>query len=211
MSDPKVTRAAVYARISSEDEVQILSNQLDNLRRYCEERGFSLSETDVYSEVASGTAEKQARLNDLLSAATKRTRPFDLVVFTSLSRMTRGGVEAALYVLRRLEVSGVGWHIIEQPSLNFDSTTPSLAKDIVLAVLTAIDKDYRSRIARATKAAYTRRLNLAKAAGEKVRWGRPPGAKDRKNRKRREERGPPGSSRAGDGRTMVPLVGVDQR
>jgi DNA invertase Pin-like site-specific DNA recombinase len=171
-----MVRAAAYARVSADDEGSILSNQLEALRDYCAAKGFELVE--VFQEVASGTTDKQARLNDLLSQASKRTRSFDIVVFTSLSRMTRGGVEAALYTLHRLERSGVGWHFTEQPVLNCDSATPKLAKDIVLAVLAAIDEDYRARISRATRSAYQKRKNLAEAAGQRVRWGRPPGSKN---------------------------------
>jgi DNA invertase Pin-like site-specific DNA recombinase len=173
------TRAAIYCRTSREDEWKIHENQVENARRYCIDKGFVLTDDCVFEEVVSGTLDKQARLNLLLEAASKRNRSFDVVVFTSISRMTRGGIEAAPYTLHRLENSGVGWNFVEQPILNFDSTSPKLAKDIVLAVLTAIDEDYRSRIARATRAAYVKRKNLALASGEKVRWGRPPGAKNK--------------------------------
>jgi DNA invertase Pin-like site-specific DNA recombinase len=198
-----IVRAAAYARISDDSEETILENQLEGVRSYCRDKGFELREDNIYSEVATGTAEKQARLNDMLSAASKRNRAFDLVVFPSLSRMTRGGVEAALYVLRRLEQSGVGWHILEQPTLNFDSTTPKLVKDILLSVLAAIDEDYRARIRRATRAAYQKRKNLL-APGEKIRWGRPPGSKNRK-------RGPPGSTSDRGGINIAPISGGANR
>ncbi|EQD56649.1 Resolvase domain protein, partial [mine drainage metagenome] len=131
-----------------------LENQLENARRHCLERGLVLAEENVLTELATGTADRQVRLNGLLERASQPGRSFDLVVFTSLSRMTRGGVEAALYTLHRLESAGVGWHFVEQPILDFESTTPKLAKDIVLAVLAAIDEDYRRRISLATKAAF---------------------------------------------------------
>ena len=189
MSGPP--RAAIYARISRPDESEtyvgpdgrrgqpILENQVDGLRSYCKERGFLLSPGAEYVEIASGDGTRPVFDRLLHDVALQRGRPFDLVVFTALSRMTRGGIEAALHVLRVLEANGVGWHLIEQPVLNNDANTPPLAKDIILAVLSAVDRDYRRRISAATKGAYAKRKSLAEARGEKVRWGRPPGSKTR--------------------------------
>jgi DNA invertase Pin-like site-specific DNA recombinase len=164
------TRVAIYARVSRPDEREILVNQVRALREFCNSRRFVISRT--YSEVVSGASDGHSALNDLLSQASlRRGRPFDGVVFTSLSRVTRGGVGSALEILRRLEQSGCSWWFTDQPILDFDSSTPKLAKDILLAVIAAVDEDYRSRISRATKAAYQRRKNLA--GGGPVRWGRP--------------------------------------
>lgn len=169
-------RAAIYARVSRPDEATeaspILQNQVVALRSHVVERGYLPG--PEYVEIASGGTTNRVAFNRLLhDAALERGRPFDLVVFASLARMTRGGVAAALDVLRRLDAVGVGWVFLEQPVLNFDSTTPKLARDIVLAVLAAVDEDYRARISRATKAAFARKAALARAAGERPVWGRP--------------------------------------
>lgn len=162
-------KAAVYARISRPDETAILENEIRNAEEYVAAKGWELSW--VYKEIASGVPEKQAQLSQLRKDA-HRGR-FEVVVFTTLSRMTRGGIEAALYVLKDLERAGVGWHFVEQPMLNFDAGMPKMARDIILGVLAAVDEEYRRRISEATKAAYARRRALADARGEKPRWGRP--------------------------------------
>jgi DNA invertase Pin-like site-specific DNA recombinase len=162
-------KAAVYARVSRPDEESILANEVKNAEEYVAAKGWEL--WWVYKEVASGVPEKQAQLSRLRKDA-HRGR-FDVVVFTTLSRMTRGGIEAALYILKDLERAGVGWHFVEQPVLNFDAGMPKLARDIILGVLAAVDEDYRRRISDATKAAYTRRRALAEARGDRLRWGRP--------------------------------------
>jgi DNA invertase Pin-like site-specific DNA recombinase len=167
----QIVRAAVYARVSRPDEADILTNQIRGARNYCERHGFELTEDHVFQEVASGGKSNRPALNGVLEVAERGK--VDLVVFTSLSRVTRGGIEAAMYVLGRLERAKVGWHFVEQPILNFDSTTPQLAKDIMLAVMAAVDKDYRARISVHTKAAFQRRKNLAVARGEPLKWGRP--------------------------------------
>lgn len=166
------TRVGIYSRVSRPDEADILANQVTALKGYCESRGFVV--TREFSEVASGGADNRSALNELLSEASlRRGRPFDGVVFTSLSRVTRGEVGAALEILRRLEQSGCSWWFVDTPLLDFDSTTPKLAKDIILAVIAAVDEDYRARISRATKAAYQRKKNFS--GGGPVKWGRPRG------------------------------------
>lgn len=165
-------RAALYARVSRPDEKDILENQLLSLRDYINSRGFSPG--GEYVDIASGGSSDRRDFNRLMEEASHpQKRPFDLVVFTSLSRMTRGGIAAALDTLRVLKRHEVGWAFIDQPVLNNDSATPKLARDIILAVLAAVDEDYRARISKATRAAFARRRALAEANGEKVKWGRP--------------------------------------
>lgn len=180
-------RVATYARISRPDERFILFNQVRALRDYCASRGFRI--VREFTEIASGASDGRSALNDLLSKASlRRGRPFDGVVFTSLSRVTRGGVGSALEILRRLEKADCNWWFVEQPILDFDSSTPKLAKDIILSVIAAVDEDYRLRISRATKAAYQRKKNLA--AGDRVKWGRPRRDSNRGVRDTVRRRGP---------------------
>ncbi len=162
-------RAIGYARISRPDERDILANQVAAIRAHAVSLGLELEA--VLEETASGGKDDRIAFNDLLARVEGRGGP-KLVIFTSLSRMTRGGVASALYVLNRLERAGVGWHFTDQAVLNFDATTPKLAKDIVLAVLAAIDEDYRRTISAKTKAAYAKRKALAKAQGTSFTWGK---------------------------------------
>jgi DNA invertase Pin-like site-specific DNA recombinase len=179
--------AAIYTRISNRDEADILKNQLSNAKTYCLTRRLHVAR--IYQEIASGTLKTQSALNELLHDAHRRE--FDVVVFTSLSRMTREGIAGALYTLDRLKRAGVGWAFVEQPMLNYDADTPPLVRDVLLSVLAAVDEDYRRRISASTKRAYQQRLNLANGAGERVRWGRPKGSRDKKPR---VKRGPPRSA-----------------
>jgi DNA invertase Pin-like site-specific DNA recombinase len=166
MSPSLDIKTAAYARVSRRDEQPILDNQIATIRGYCIDKGLDLGDR-LYSEVVSGGKENRVALNDLLSIVERRGGP-KLVVFTSLSRMTRGGIGSALYILKRLERAGVGWHFTDQPILNYDSGTPPLARDIILAVLAAVDEDYRRNISAKTTAALAARKNLG------IRLGRPP-------------------------------------
>jgi DNA invertase Pin-like site-specific DNA recombinase len=167
-----MTRAAIYARVSRPDEKDILQNQLRACEAYCVSRAYDV--TRRYTEIVSGAKDDRAAMNDLLREATTIPRPFDVVVVTSLSRLTRKGIESALYYLYRFDQARVKWAFVEQPILSSESDAPDLAKDVLFAVLAAIDKDFRSRIQKHTKAAYARKKALAEARGEKVRWGRHP-------------------------------------
>ncbi len=155
-----------YLRISQEDEKDILENQRRETHR--EALALGQGEPVVYEEIESGGKDNRSQFDRLF----KEMRRGDVVVFTSLSRMTRGGVGTAFDFLRRLEMAGVGWRFTEQPVLNFDSATPKMVRDIVLSVLAAVDEEYRERISRATKAAHARRKALADATGSELKWGK---------------------------------------
>ena len=158
--------ARIYLRISRPDEAQIL----ENLRINAMAHSIALGHPNprVYDETASGGDEDRPGLGKLLH----ELRHGDVVIFQSLSRMTRGGIGAALDILRQIERRGAGWHFIDQPVLDWDACTPKLVRDIILAVFAAIDEDYRLRIGNATRAAYARQKALAEATGATMRWGK---------------------------------------
>ena len=168
--------ARIYLRISRADEAPILANQRRSALEYVIRIGLTVEAVKVYEDTASGGTEDRPGFNDLM----RDVRAGDLVLFTSLSRMTRGGVRAAFGILDRLRARGVGWHFVEQPILNFDAQTNPLVRDVILAVLTAVDEDYRRNISVKTGA----RMARKKAAGWRGK-GRKPGARDRGPRKRR--------------------------
>src|SRR5438093_7675345 len=102
MSDPvtarrAVLRAATFNRISHTSEADILANQKKDTRDYVEDRGWRL--VQEYEEVQTSKGITPV-LEEVLQAAEKKE--FDVVVFTALSRMTRGGTKFGLTILERL-------------------------------------------------------------------------------------------------------------
>lgn len=168
--------ARIYLRVSRADESMILENQRSAALGHAAGLGFY--SPIVYDETASGGDAERPGLGMML----RQLRSGDLVIFTSLSRMTRGGIGAALDILHQIERIGAGWHFVEQPNLNWDSKTPKLARDILLGIFAAIDEDYRRRISEATKNAFQRRKNL----GSTGKWGKR--GPDRKKRSPRRKR-----------------------
>jgi DNA invertase Pin-like site-specific DNA recombinase len=172
-----VTRAAIYARVSRPDESSaeggepILENQLRDLRELAARRSYEV--TKEYVEIASGNDSTRAGLSALLHDAALARRPFDVVLFRSLSRVTRKGTLGALEILRVLEGAGVSWRFLETPILDSAEDTSPLARNVLLAVIAELDRDYRERISRSTKASYQRRKQLSVATGQPLKWGRP--------------------------------------
>jgi len=157
-------KAAIYVRVSRPIGGESLQDQLDNAQKYVGGKDWTL--VRVFRDGSSGESGDRPGISDLQEEAGRGV--FDIVVFTSLSRMARGGVGSALHILRHLERAGIEWHFVEQPVLNFDSTTLKHTKDVLRAILVAVDEDYRRRISERTKAALARRKSLG------IRLGRPP-------------------------------------
>lgn len=155
----------IYLRVSQEDEKTIFDNQRVALLQEAE-RLAPGKPPAIYEDFGrSGADADRPGLGKLL----KESRPGDLVLFTSLSRMTRGGVGAAWDILRQLDRMRVYYHFTEQPILNNDAETPQLVRSIVQAVMAAVDEDYRRRISVATRAALARRKALGmKLGGRKL-------------------------------------------
>ncbi len=158
----------IYLRVSQEDEAPIFENQKVELLKEADAVSPGVPPV-IYEDFAqSGADEDRPGLGKMLHEARRN----DVILFTSLSRMTRGGVGASFDILRQLDRMGVYYHFTELPILNSDAKTPKLVKDLVQAVFAAIDEDYRRRISVATKAAYARRKALAEANGDAFEWGR---------------------------------------
>src|SRR4030095_16171178 len=76
-------RAAVYARVSTSD--QTCENQLLELRRYCEARGWRA--TEYVDTGISGSKDRRPALDALLTDAKRRR--FDVLVCWRLDRLGR--------------------------------------------------------------------------------------------------------------------------
>src|SRR5271170_1089453 len=109
-------KAAIYTRVSTAD--QNVGMQLDELRTYCERRGFEVADEYVDSAV-SGAKESRPALNRLLADA--RRRRFDAVLVYRYDRFARS--------LRQLvnalgEFDALGIHFISLHE-GVDTSTPS--------------------------------------------------------------------------------------
>jgi DNA invertase Pin-like site-specific DNA recombinase len=148
-------RAAIYARVSTLE--QDCNNQLIELRRYVEARGWTAVE--YVDRGVSGTKDKRPALDAMLRDAKRRR--FDVVVCWRLDRLGRN-LKHLITLLDELQALGVAFVSLAE---GIDATTP--AGKLQMHILGAIAEFERERIRERVLAG----LQRAKAQGKRL--GRP--------------------------------------
>jgi len=149
------THAAIYARVSTFDQEP--ENQLQELRRYAEARGWTA--TEFVDRGISGAKDKRPALDALLKDAKRRR--FDVVVCWRLDRLGRN-LRHLVTVIEDLNALGVAFVSLGE---GIDCTTP--AGRLQLHVLAALAEFERARIQERVRA------GLARARAQGIRLGRP--------------------------------------
>jgi DNA invertase Pin-like site-specific DNA recombinase len=148
-------RAAVYARVSTTE--QTVDNQLLELRRYAESRGWTAKE---YVDVGvSGAKDRRPALDAMLSDAKRRR--FDVVVVWRLDRLGRN-LKHLITLLEELQALGIAFVSLAE---GIDATTP--AGKLQMHILGAIAEFERGRIRERVVA------GLQRARTQGKRLGRP--------------------------------------
>jgi DNA invertase Pin-like site-specific DNA recombinase len=147
--------AAIYARVSTFDQEP--ENQLQELRRYVEARGWTAVE--YVDRGVSGAKDRRPALDQLLADAKRRR--FDVLVCWRLDRLGRS-LKHLISLLDELQSLGVAFVSLAE---GIDATTP--AGKLQMHILGAIAEFERGRIVERVRVGLTR----AKAQG--VRLGRP--------------------------------------
>ena len=148
-------RCALYARVSTTD--QTCDNQLIELRRYVEARGWTA--TEFVDSGVSGATHKRPALDALLKDAKRRR--FDVVVIWKLDRLGRS-LKHLLFLVEELQALGIALVSLGE---SIDATTP--AGRLQFHVLSAVAQFERDRIRERVVA------GLQRARAQGVRLGRP--------------------------------------
>ena len=156
MATSRPHRAAVYVRVSTHE--QEVENQLGELRKYVEARGWEARE--YVDEGVSGAVEQRPALDELLRDAKRRR--FDVLVCWRLDRLGRS-LKHLITLLDDLQVLGVAFVSLAE---GIDATTP--AGKLQMHILGAISEFERARCAERVRA------GLARVRREGRRLGRPP-------------------------------------
>jgi DNA invertase Pin-like site-specific DNA recombinase len=127
-------KAAIYARVSTVDQEP--ENQLQELRRYVEARGWTAVE--YVDRGVSGAKDKRPAL-DTLSADARRRR-FDVLVCWRLDRLGRN-LKHLVTLLEELQALGIAFISLGE---GIDCTTP--AGKLQLHILAALAEFERARI-----------------------------------------------------------------
>jgi DNA invertase Pin-like site-specific DNA recombinase len=150
-------KAAVYARVSTSNGSQTCENQLLELRRYCEARGWAVYAE--YTDEMSGAKDRRPGLDRLLLEA-RRAR-FQVVVCWALDRIGRD-LKHLLAVLEDLQSLNTPFVSLKE-GLDLGSASGRLQ----LAILAALSQFERERLKERTIAG----LQRARAQGKRL--GRP--------------------------------------
>ena len=148
-------RAAVYARVSTFD--QEAENQLQELRRYVDARGWT--GTEYIDKGVSGAKDSRPALDTLVRDA--RRRKFDTLIVWRLDRLGRN-LKHLVTLLEELQAMGVAFVSLHE---GIDATTP--AGKLQMHILGAIAEFERARMAERVMA------GLARARAQGRRLGRP--------------------------------------
>ncbi|MHB8503153.1 MAG: recombinase family protein [Candidatus Acidiferrales bacterium] len=156
MTEPKVKRAALYARVSTVDKGQDPEMQLRELRAHAQKQGWQVI-TELVDQVSS--AKTRPNLELLLKAADQKQ--FDVLLVWKFDRVARSSLELCTILerLRAVQVSFIS--LTEQ----LDTDTP--AGKLVFTVLGAVAEMERSLIRERVRA------GLRNAAAHGRRGGRP--------------------------------------
>ena len=154
-------KAAIYARVSTLDQEP--ENQLQELRRYAQARGWTAVE--YVDRGVSGAKDRRPALDQLLADAKRRR--FDVVVCWRLDRLGRN-LKHLITLLDELQALGVAFVSLAE---GIDATTP--AGKLQMHILGAIAEFERERIRERVLA------GLQRARTQGKRLGRPRPGPDR--------------------------------
>jgi len=168
-SNPVSVKAALYARVSTDDGRQTVANQVRQLRELAVAREFEIFRE--YTDEETGASPSRTAFLALLRDA--RLRRFRVLLITDLDRLTREGAAAGFAHLAELDRYGVRVVSLGQGWLDYDpriDEDPELRemRNIQTAVALTWAALERQKISRRTKA------GLERARGEGKRLGRKP-------------------------------------
>jgi DNA invertase Pin-like site-specific DNA recombinase len=162
MTKPKKLRAAIYARVSTTDKGQDPENQLQELRRWCKQQGYTVFAEYVDKESGRKGAGDRAQFRQMFDDAAKNQ--FDILIVWALDRLTREGLAQTVHYLRKLDTFGVGFHSYSEPML---STRDEMVRDILIGVFSALAKVEAVKLSERTKAGLARVKKEGKVLGRR--------------------------------------------
>ncbi len=167
----KIYHAALYARISSEDErkreCESMENQVKLLRDYvgsCED----IAEYDLYMDRAvTGTMFDRPEFNRMV--ADMRAGKFDCVIVKDLSRLGRNYLEAGNYLESIFPIFGIRFISITD---HYDSLTAKASEDgLIVPLKNLINEAYAKDISKKVKSSLDAMKRQGKYTAEKLPYG----------------------------------------
>ncbi len=165
ISTGQPVRAAIYARTSTDDGRQDLSNQTRELHAYAERMGWTI--VAEFHDQVSGRRADRPQLQAAMEAG--RKRKFDVLLFWSLDRLSRQGVLPTLLLLNQLSQNGVKYRSLQEQWID----SLGAFSDAIIGILATVAKFEADRMSNRVRSGLAR----AKAQGKVL--GRPKAIVDR--------------------------------
>ena len=149
----------IYARVSTRDGRQDVSNQLLQLHQFAAKQGWTVLPEHVYIDHETGKTSDRDQFQRMFQDAAQRR--FDILLFWALDRLSREGAYQTLTHLNWLTSYGIAWRSFTEQYL--DST--GLFRDAVISILAVIARQERVRISERTRAGLDRARRQGKRLG----------------------------------------------
>lgn len=160
-------KAALYARVSTENKGQTVEQQLEPMVKHCRAQGW---EYEAFTDYASGAKDSRPQLDVMMQRL--RSKEFDAVLVLRLDRLGRS-LQHLLQLIQEFRNLKIRFISLTQ---GFDTETPQ--GRFFLQVIGAVAEFERELI----RERINDKLKVLKEKG--VKLGRPLGAKDKKKRKK---------------------------
>ena len=155
-----MTKAAIYARVSTKDRGQDVENQLIQLRQYAAGKSWEVVE---YIDHESGKSADRSAFKKVFADAGRHK--FSVVLVWALDRFTREGVFETFAHIRKLTDCGVKFESFTEEHFR----TTGAAGDLLMAVSAWIAQQERNRISERTRAGLARARAAGKIGGRHYR------------------------------------------
>jgi DNA invertase Pin-like site-specific DNA recombinase len=156
----RLTLAALYLRVSTNDRKQDIDNQLLQLQEFCDRLGWQVYTVYVDKESGRKGRKERKEFDQLFKDAAKRK--FDTVLFWSLDRFTREGIRKTIHYLQQLDSYRIRFKRYTELLLDTDN---ELIAHIVIGVLSYIVYQETVRISERTRAGLERVKKQGKTLG----------------------------------------------
>ena len=165
-------KAAIWARVSTDHQTE--QNQIPDLERFCEHHGYEITKRYLLSDTSAFNGAHRATLKAMLDDAWRGE--FSVLVCWAADRVSRGGIEELLALIRQLRERHCTLASVREPWLNgSDATT-----ELLVAISAWVAQQESQRRSERIKAGLARRRAEGKPIGGAVSKR----GKDRKPRKR---------------------------
>ena len=150
-------KVAIYARTSTDDGRQELTNQTRELHTYAERMGWTV--VAEFHDQVSGRKAERPQLQNALEAG--RKRQYDVLLFWSLDRLSRQGVLPTLLSLNQLSQYGVKYRSLQEQWID----SLGAFSDAVIGILATVAKFEAERLSSRVRSGLDRARSQGKVLG----------------------------------------------